>query len=149
MRPLVTTSTHYVGDRRQDWRTPPEFFRRLHEEFQFTLDGASDGTNGLLPRAAVATSPLADSWAGERVFCNPPWSNIAPFIELAAGADLAVLLVPARTNSRWFNRAIELGTKVRYFMPRVRFINPATGTHRTAGGSPVDCVLLIFGKPDD
>lgn len=130
----------YGGKRRQSWATPPEFFQRLHREFGFTLDGASEPGNGLLNKASTAENPL--SWEGERVFCNPPWSNIPPFVELAATADLAVLLVPARTNCRWFHRALELGAVPRFWKGRLRFVGaPST--------SPVDCVLLVFDNANE
>ena len=127
----------YGGERRQSWQTPPAFFERLNDEFHFTMDGASEPGNGLLDKASTAEDPL--SWEGERVFCNPPWSNIKPFVELAATANLAVLLVPARTNSRWFHRALELGAEVRYFLGKPKFV----GAKHT---SPVDCVLLVFAR---
>lgn len=126
----------YQGERSQRWATPPEFFEGLHEEYDFTLDGASEDGNALLPRASTADEPLP--WDGERVFCNPPWSSIPPFVELAAEADLAVLLVPARTNCRWFHRALDLGANVRFFKPKLKFV----GAKHV---SPVDCVLLVFG----
>src|SRR5688572_15230907 len=31
----------YGKDRVQTWRTPPEFFAKLHSRFSFTLDGAA------------------------------------------------------------------------------------------------------------
>lgn len=131
----------YGKSRHQNWRTPALIFDGLHAEFGFTLDGASEAGNGLLDIASTADAPL--SWSGHRVFCNPPWSNIRPFIEQAPSADLAVLLVPARTNARWFHRALQLGAEVRFFEKRPRFELP----DRKAGGSPVDCLLLIFRKP--
>lgn len=128
----------YAGERLQRWATPPEFFQKLHQEFRFTLDGAAEADNALLPR--FHDEPLWDpqAWEGERVFCNPPWSNIPPFVELAAGADVAVLLVPARTNCRWFHRALDLGADVRYFKPKLKFVG-------APHVSPVDCVLLVWG----
>lgn len=128
----------YGGERRQTWQTPPALFERLNAEYGFTLDGASEPGNGLLPRASTADDPLP--WTFERVFCNPPWSNIAPFVEQAAHAELAVLLVPARTNARWFHRALELGASVVYFLGKPKFV----GAKHT---SPVDCVLLVFERP--
>lgn len=125
----------YGGERRQSWATPPEFFKALDAEFVFTLDGASEPGNGLLPRSATVEDPIP--WEGERVFCNPPWSNIPTFVELAARADLAVLLVPARTNCRWFHRALDLGATVRFFPKKLKFVG-------APHVSPVDCVLLIF-----
>lgn len=133
-------STRYVdwysGERYQRWATPPEFFEGLHEEYEFTMDGAGDWDNALLPLVSTKDAPL--DWDGERVFCNPPWSDIPPFVEKAATADLAVLLVPARTNCRWFHRALELGATVRFFKPKLKFV----GAKHV---SPVDCVLLVFG----
>ncbi len=132
------TSTYvgwYAGARLQTWTTPASLFLPLHAEYGFTLDGAADKSNGLLPRGSTADEPLP--WKGERVFCNPPWSDIRPFVELAADADLAVLLVPARTNARWFHRALELGAVPRFFLGKPRF---GDAKHT----SPVDCVLLVF-----
>ena len=127
----------YGKDRRQNWQTPPAIFDPLNAEYRFTMDGASEPGNGLLPKASTADDPL--SWAGERVFCNPPWSNIAPFLEKAPESEVAVVLVPARTNARWFHRALELGARPRYFKPKPKFVG-------APHVSPVDCVLLIFDK---
>ena len=126
----------YQGKRLQTWRTPQAFFDGLHAEYGFDLDGAADQENGLLPSVSTLRDPV--SWEGRRVFCNPPWSAIPPFIEQAATAELAVLLVPARTNAGWFHRALELGATVRYFKGKLRF-------QGAQWNSPVDCVLLIFG----
>jgi hypothetical protein len=136
---LMAYTNHYKSARRQNWTTPHSLFDKLHEEFQFTLDGASDSTNGLLDKSATVREP--QFWLGERVFCNPPWSDIRPYVEQAALADLAVLLVPARCNSRWFHRALELGAEVRFFLGRPRFGGASSN-------SPVDCVLLIFRRGD-
>ena len=128
--------SHYGGQRRQDWTTPRVMFDALDREYGFTLDGASLRENALLPRFVTGEQILV-SWAGERVFCNPPWSRIPEFVELAAFGDLAVLLVPARVNARWFHRALELGAQVKFFLGRPRF-----GDGK--GSSPIDCLLLVF-----
>lgn len=128
--------THYEGERKQDRPTPREFFEKLHARFSFTVDGAAnpDGSNALLPRWFYEHQ----SWHGERVFCNPPWNDIAAFVLLASTARFACLLVPARTNCRWFHKALELGARVEYFMGKLNFGGP--------WNSPVDCLLLIFGE---
>jgi hypothetical protein len=126
----------YKGERKQNWTTPDAIFDMLNAEYAFDLDGAADADNAKLPEF----SEYRLTWVGRRVFCNPPWSSIPPFIELAGTADLAVLLVPARTNARWFHRALELGATVRYFLGRPRFGDGQ-------GSSPVDCLLLVFGRP--
>lgn len=130
----------YGKGRQQNWTTPRDIFDPLHAEFSFTMDGASEPGNGLLPRASTKDSPIP--WSGERVFCNPPWSDIAPFVEMAATAELAVLLVPARANVRWFHRALELGAMPRFFKGRPKFGNGPLG--QKGHNSPVDCLLLVF-----
>jgi hypothetical protein len=128
---------HYLGPRTQNLTTPRALFDDLHCEFSFTMDGAADMENKLLHLFSSERRPLP--WSGERVFCNPPWSNIAPFVELAATADLAVLLVPARTNAKWFHRALALGAKPKFFLGKPKFGN-------SKWNSPVDCILLVFGQ---
>lgn len=127
----------YGKGRNQSWGTPPALFEMLHRRYVFTLDGAADIGNGLLPRASTAENPIA--WNGERVFCNPPWSNIRPFLELAPLAQLACFLIPARPNARWFHRALELGARPEFFLGKPKFV----GAKNT---SPVDCMLLVFSK---
>lgn len=130
----------YGKSRHQNWRTPRSLFDQLHAEFGFTMDGASEPGNGLLELASTADAP--QDWTGHRVFCNPPWSNIRPFLEQAPAANCAVFLVPARTNAKWFHRALELGARVRFFPGRPKFELP----ERKGPGhnSPVDCLLLVF-----
>lgn len=132
--------THYAGARDQTWRTPESLFRMLDAEFAFDLDGAATADNALV----AEWSSYALTWQGRRVFCNPPWNQIAAFVELAGLADLAVLLVPARVNAKWFHRALELGAEVRFFKGRPRFNDGPSN-------SPVDCLFLIFrsGSPGE
>jgi hypothetical protein len=127
----------YGGERKQDLTTPPALFAAWNAEYGFTLDGAATPENALLPRFSSEAEPLR--WSGERVFCNPPWSSIPPFVELAALADLAVLLTPARTNARWFHRALALGAVPSFFLPKPKFGGLKWNT-------PVDCLLLVFGR---
>jgi hypothetical protein len=55
-----------------------------------------------------------------------------------------VFLVPARTNVRWFHRALELGAQPRFFNKRPRFELP--GHNGNGHNSPVDCMYLIFDR---
>ena len=128
---------HYKGERDQTLTTPIEFFRKLDSRFHFTLDGAASSANALVPRYSSLESSL--SWKNERVFCNPPWSSIPPFLELAPDAQLAVFLVPARVNAKWFHRALDLGGVPEFFCGRLKF-----GV--CASSSPVDCLLIKFGE---
>lgn len=134
---------HYLSERKQDWQTPPEFYKVLHRRFYFDLDGACTHTNRLARIGSTQESPIA--WNGLRVFCNPPWTNIRPFIELAPFAEFACFLVPARVNAKWFHRALELGAQVEFFSPRPKFLKEGEEN----GGSPFDCCLLLFGEKEN
>lgn len=63
-------------DQKDLWGTPPHIFDKLNDEFGFTLD----------PCCLIKTAKcdkfytpkengLIQSWAGERVFMNPPYSR--------------------------------------------------------------------------
>jgi hypothetical protein len=130
----------YGHGRHQDWGTPLDLFASLNAEYAFDLDGAGEAGSAMLPDASTVDAPIP--WTGRRVFCNPPWSDIAPFVEMAPKADLAVLLVPARTNVKWFHRALALGAEVRFFPNRPRFRNEKSNGN--GHDSPVDCLLLVF-----
>src|SRR5688572_30561268 len=82
-----------------DRATPPEWFAELQERFKFTLDAAAAAHNTKLPRYFnYEANGLAQSWAGERVWCNPPFSNLAAWVKKAheesTGCPLIVLLLP-------------------------------------------------------
>lgn len=87
----------YNGNGRE-WATPPEIFGPLHAEFNFTLDACAAVENAKLPRFYTeAQDGLAQSWAGERVFMNPPYGReIYPWTRKARDSgELVVALLPA------------------------------------------------------
>jgi hypothetical protein len=62
----------------QDWQVHPQEFERWHKFFQFTVDACSDkqGKNAQLKRYwSREVSCLRRSWDGERVWCNPPFTD--------------------------------------------------------------------------
>lgn len=115
-----------------DRATAPEVFGPLHERFRFTLDVAALPHNAKLERYFTPEQDgLAQSWAGERVWCNPPYSSIEPWIVKAweSAAELVVMLLPAnRTEQGFWQRHIEPrrdvpgGVRVEFLPGRMRFI---------------------------
>ncbi len=98
--------------------TVPEVFTALHGRFRFTIDVAASPKNAKLTRYFTpGQDGLKQSWVAERVWCNPPYSNIRPWVEkaLSSRAALAVLLLPAnRTEQGWWQDLIEpSGTLIR------------------------------------
>lgn len=152
-----------------DRRTPRELFDRLHARYRFTLDAAASADNALLPKFYdIETDGLAQSWAGETVWCNPPFSNIPAwvwkaFLEVANGCLGIVMLVPAdRTEQAWWQDWIEpvrdrgLGVTTEFIRRRVKFGLPANHPQADAGLAngkkgggyrypPFGCVLIRLG----
>jgi phage N-6-adenine-methyltransferase len=138
---------------KDDWQTPRAFFEDQHAIHVFTIDGAASEQNTLLPRwwgpGALHEDALIIRWTGERVWCNPPYSRVAEFVAKAAlgEADYAMLLVPARTDTRWWHEHIwngigpKPGVTVQFVKGRMKFINPAQEVHNSA---PFPSVLVGF-----
>jgi site-specific DNA-methyltransferase (adenine-specific) len=117
--------------RNQHWTTPEELYAALDEEFHFTLDPC--------PLHAEFDG-LAISWAGHRVFCNPPYGRgVARWLEKAKEADVAVYLLPARTDTRWWHQFAPLATEIRFLQGRLRF----GGAKHPA---PFPSVVLVFRR---
>lgn len=80
---------------RQSWTTPRETFDQLNSIFRFSIHACASPENALLPRYWSRENDCrSHSWAGERVFCNPPFSETASILPKCREAELAVVLLP-------------------------------------------------------
>lgn len=95
-----------------EWGTPQKFFDEQNRIFQFTLDAAASDLNHKCRKYfTMREDGLSQSWAGERVWCNPPYDpSIYRWLGKAAAetgsfgeCELAVLLLPSRTDQQWFH----------------------------------------------
>lgn len=126
---------------RNDWRTPPELFRLLDMEFRFTLDAAADDTNHLCERYITeAEDALRADVADHVVWCNPPYGDLSSWVTAFAtwaikGGCTVVALLPAATDTRWFEHVWQWAHEIRFLTPRVRFLRPdgSPGTSNTTG----------------
>lgn len=124
-------SVHFSSVK-MDWRTPRGVFDALHAEFYFTVDGCSTDENALLERHwTEADEPLLRSWAGERVFINPPYGRqIVRWMEKAwtkqNAAQVIVGLVPSRTDARWWHDYVMGAAEIRFVKGRLKFGESAT-----------------------
>ena len=118
----------YYGSGR-GWETPPEVFDPLDAEFHFTLDPCATPETAKCARYFTeADDGLAQSWAGEVVFMNPPYGREVRVWTAKAVAEVAqgttvVGLLPASTDLEWWHRdVVATGAEVRYIRGRVRFL---------------------------
>jgi phage N-6-adenine-methyltransferase len=152
--------TYLAGVKNEvDDRALPEAdFEKLNLRFGFTIDAAAATHNRKLERFySIENSGLLASWAGERVYCNPPFSNIRPWIEkawLETDCPLIVMLLPAnRTEQTWWQALVEPtrdrpGSPLRVeFLPgRMRFLNPGETGVKPNSRPPFGCCLLIWNR---
>jgi phage N-6-adenine-methyltransferase len=130
--------TRYAGSNRDvnDRSLPPEEFAKLDVRFNFTIDVAASKENTKKSRYfTVDNNGLFQPWAGERVYCNPPYSQIQPWTDKAwteTSAELIVMLLPAnRTEQKWWQEDIEpyrdrpgSPLAVEFLAGRKRFLKP-------------------------
>lgn len=126
-----------------EWSTPPRFFEEINEEFHFDLDPCSTDENHKCESYyTMADNGLEKDWSGNRVFCNPPYSNIATWVEKCyregcKDNTLVVMLIPARTDTRYFHDYILHRAEVRFVRGRLKF-----GDGKNS--APFPSMLVIF-----
>lgn len=151
-----------------DRRTPDELWAPINDEFRFTLDAAATADNAKCER--WCEDGLSESWAGDVVWCNPPYSNIAAWVEKAwsemmRGCLGVVMLVPAnRTEQQWWQEQVEpyrdggktsrlaegpvdgMCLTVRFIRGRQRFDRPGWTKPTKGDRPPFGLCLLIWSR---
>lgn len=147
---------------KDDRGTTPEVFDPLDARFSFTVDVAAAPHNTKCARYfTTADDGLAQSWARETVWCNPPFSNVAAWVRKAwtewrslAPPDWIVMLIPAnRTEQGWWQEHVEPfrdgqtedGLWVEFLPGRIRFIQAGRTEVGPNERPPFGCCLLIWG----
>ena len=108
------------------WETPQDFFDELNDEFGFDLDACALPENAKCGKYYTPEQDgLLQPWEGV-VWCNPPYGReIGQWVERAAkSADngvLVVMLLPARTDTKWFHDYIYGKAEVRFVRGRLKF----------------------------
>lgn len=131
-----------------EWGTPPRLFEILNKEFLFTVDVASTDKNKKLPKNFTKKdNGLKRSWAGERVFCNPPFSDIGTWVAKAFSernkADIIVMVLPVRTDRKYFHEMILGHAEIRFIKGRPNYI-PIEGQKIT--NCPFNTMAVVFRK---
>ena len=128
-----------------EWSTPSWLFELLDKEFCFTLDAAASAENAKCERYFTKEqSGLGSSWAGERVWINPPYDHksLTAFIgkarEEAARGAVSVLLVPVKSDQAWWHDHA-MQHEIRFIRGRVSFGGAANAP------MPV-CVVVVSDR---
>jgi phage N-6-adenine-methyltransferase len=143
------------------WQTPKFVFDYYDKRFGFNLDMASSHKNHLCNHYltedenalnyATMDGALdvigANTGANGAVFCNPPYSNLMPWV--AAVVEYAslfnvpfVMLIPADTSTKWFKLAFDNCSECHFISGRLAFIN--ADTQKPVSGNNKGSVVFIF-----
>lgn len=128
-----------------EWATPQDFFNELNAEFDFTLDPCATHENTkCIKYYTLNDDGLKQSWAGERVFCNPPYGRVIKdwvkkAVEESKNSNTTVvMLMPARTDTTYFHDHIYGKAKeIRFIRGRLKF-----GTAKY--NAPFPCMVVVF-----
>lgn len=116
-----------------DWATPSYIYERFMQLGFFDPCPLRAEIDGL----AI--------WWGDCAFCNPPYSEVSKWVDKAIkecffGCDVW-LLVPARTDTRWFKKLYEFGCAFYFVFGRLSFNDkgsapfPSVYVHLTGNSS--------------
>lgn len=127
-----------------EWETPQDFFDALDAEFHFTLDPCASVTNHKCDKYFTKDeNGLLQDWSGETVFCNPPYGKDIRhwvekcYLESVKNKITVVMLIPARTDTRWFHDFVYHKAEIRFVKGRLKF----GGTKNSA---PFPSMVVIY-----
>lgn len=126
-----------------EWSTPQDVFDNLDAEFHFNLDPCCTHENRKCENHYTKEdNGLKHSWGGYSVFCNPPYSNIAEWVEKCyregtKDNTTVVLLIPSRTDTKYFHNFIYNRAEIRFIKGRLKF-----GGH--SNSAPFPSMVVIF-----
>jgi phage N-6-adenine-methyltransferase len=157
----LTVSPVLFSSKTDQWSTPQDFYDTLHAEFDFGLDAAADRSNTkcslFIPKEWDA---LTADWVtivrafcpGQAVWLNPPYGRdigkwVAKAAAEAARGATVVMLIPARTDTRYWHEYIE---PIRLVRPAdVRFVRGRLKFGGVKNSAPFPSVVVVFRPPEN
>jgi site-specific DNA-methyltransferase (adenine-specific) len=137
-----------LSSKKMDWCTPNDFFTKLNNEFHFTLDAAASKANAKCDSFYTQEDDaLSKDWEGETVFVNPPYGReIGDWVKKAYEESrkpntVVVMLIPARTDTKYFHEYIIGKSDIRFLKGRLKFeYEDGSG----AWAAPFPSMVVIF-----
>lgn len=146
-----------ASSKSDEWETPQELFDKLDEEFHFSLDPCCQKYNFKCDKHYTKEDDgLSKSWAGETVFCNPPYGkSIGTWVKKCYDEHVnhrvdVVMLIPSRTDTSWFHKYIlNKASEIRFVKGRLKFVNRTFPSWREDGNfkvspAPFPSMIVIY-----
>lgn len=137
-----------LSSKNMNWCTPQWFFDELDKEFHFVLDAAATEKSAKCKEFFTPeTDALKQRWnKGGAVFCNPPYGKeLSKWVKKAyeeyTRGETVVLLIPARTDTRYFHEYIYGRAEIRFIKGRLKFCDE-DGNERDA--APFPSMVVVF-----
>ncbi len=135
-----------LSSKTDNWATPQDFFDKLNEEFHFTLDPCANEENHKCDLFYTKEQDgLTKDWGGHVVFCNPPYGKeIADWVRYSYEQSqkpntTVVMLIPARTDTRYFHDYIYGKAEIRFIKGRLKFGDATTA-------APFPSMVVVYRK---
>lgn len=126
-----------------EWETPLALFNEYNVRYHFTLDPCCTHDNAkCIKHFTKDENGLEQDWTGETVWCNPPYSNVYEWCKKALNEAIehgvtTVMLLPSRTDTRWFHEIVLEWATVRFLRGRLRFGN-------STQNAPFASIIVLF-----
>lgn len=136
---------HFSSDK-EDWGTPPDLFNALHREFPFATDVCAHADNAKLPNYYdKSIDALKQNWTGV-CWMNPPYGRsihkwVKKAYESAMAGATVVCLVPARTDTRWWQNYCTRAAEIRFIKGRLKF---TADRGKQEASAPFPSAVVIF-----
>ena len=140
-----------LSSKKMDYCTPQDFFDELDGEFVFALDAAATKKSTKCIRYFTPEDDgLKQPWdvpPGYAVFCNPPYGRqIGEWVKKAYDESVRtggtiVLLIPARTDTKYFHRYIYEKAEIRFVEGRLKFTDEDGNSF---GPAPFPSMVVIY-----
>jgi len=121
------------SSRSDNWSTPKNLYDMLNEEFDFNFDPCPLRNDYVLDGLTI-------EW-GKRTFVNPPYSDIKKWAKKCYEESLKrktiVMLIPSRTDTKYWHDHIMLADEIRFIKGRLKF-GDATNS------APFPSAVVIF-----
>ena len=139
---LIMVSKVMFSSKTDEWSTPQDLFDNLNQEFHFTLDVCATSSNAKCKKYFTREQDgLIQNWDNEIVWCNPPYGReIGLWVKKCfEHKNTAVMLLPARTDTKWFHEYIYHKAEIRFIKGRLKF-ESAKNT------APFPSMIILFNN---